>query len=104
MDNKLLAQTLLLTNTNNLLELDKHTQTLVWGGVIGISIFFIILLLLIHFLYWRNKNNKFKEQRLGVQRERGVLFEIKRNIFLILTSLFAISLIVGLVTIIKLNT
>ncbi|ELL44651.1 hypothetical protein [Spiroplasma melliferum] len=102
MNNKLLDQTL-LANTNNLLELDKHTQTLVWAGVIGISIIFIIILLLIHFLYWRNKNAKFKEQRLGVQRERSFLFEIKQNIFLILSSLFAISLIVGLVTIIKLN-
>ncbi|WP_425380661.1 hypothetical protein [Spiroplasma endosymbiont of Stenodema calcarata] len=94
---------ILFSNTNNLDELSKHTQTLIWGGVIGVSILFIVVFLLIHFLYWRNKNNYHQAQRLKVSRDRGVLYEIKQNIFLILTSLFAISLTVGIITIIKLN-
>ncbi|WHQ36609.1 hypothetical protein [Spiroplasma sp. SV19] len=94
---------ILLSNTNDLEQLDKHTQTLIWGGVIGVSILFIVVFLAIHFFYWQKKNNQRHSQRLGVNREHGVLFEIRRNIFLILTSLFAISLVVGIITIVKLN-
>ena len=99
----LLQHYTLLSNTNNLEKLDNYTQTLIWGGAIIVSILFIVVFLSIHFFYWRNKNNQRHSQRFGVNRERGVLFEIRRNIFLILTSLFAISLAVGIITIIKLN-
>ncbi|WP_242441446.1 hypothetical protein [Spiroplasma poulsonii] len=99
----MLQHYILLSNTSNLEKLDNHTQTLIWGGVIAVSIIFIVVFLSIHFFYWRNKNNQRHTQRLGVTRERGVLFEIRRSIFLILTSLFAISLAVGIFTIIKIN-
>ncbi|AHF61531.1 hypothetical protein P344_06925 [Spiroplasma mirum ATCC 29335] len=92
------------SNNNASNNLDHHTQMVIWGWVIGVSFVIAVILILLHFFWWKNRIRFQRDQTMKIAREWEILDEIKGNIFLILASLFAIAFVVGIVTIIKLAT
>ncbi|AGM26110.1 hypothetical protein SSYRP_v1c05200 [Spiroplasma syrphidicola EA-1] len=82
-------------------DLDLQTLMIIWGSVVAVSIFFIVLFLLLHFFWWRKKIRSNRVGSLVATKERGIVTEIKGNIFLILSSLFAVALVVGIITVIQ---
>ncbi|WP_381414787.1 hypothetical protein NPX79_02070 [Spiroplasma endosymbiont of Anurida maritima] len=67
------------------------STTIISIATLSFSIVMICILSSLHFFWWKKRNDSVEKRTFKVERETSIITEIKKNIFLIICSIFVIS-------------